>query len=138
MSNALPEDVRIERRRESVRRWRERNPELYRQRSREASARYAAKHPEVGRRLNAERQARLRVLIDAAKDVPCARCGVSYPPYVMDFHHRDRSTKKFAVGSGSRSVKATLEEIAKCDVVCSNCHRIIEREIADELSRTSS
>lgn len=54
-------------------------------------------------------------------------CGVSYPSYVMDFDHRDPSLKKFELGdalSKVYSIQLVLDEIAKCDVVCANCHRI--------------
>jgi hypothetical protein len=51
-------------------------------------------------------------------------CKKKYPPYVMDFDHRDRSEKAFEVGRGLYvSIKRLLIEIAKCDVVCANCHR---------------
>jgi len=64
----------------------------------------------------------IREYIDAAKDFPCMDCGISYPSYVMDFDHRDPKTKKINVGR-ARSLKAAKEEIAKCDLVCANCHR---------------
>lgn len=66
---------------------------------------------------------RVREVIEKAKDVPCTDCGEKYPHYVMDFDHRDRATKKINVGA-TRSMKETLAEIEKCDIVCSNCHRI--------------
>lgn len=67
--------------------------------------------------------ARASALIIEAKSVPCKDCGVSYPWYVMDFNHR--GDKKFNIGAsrhfGCKKLKA---EIAKCDVICSNCHRL--------------
>lgn len=65
--------------------------------------------------------------IDSLKDVPCADCGVKYPPYVMDFDHLPEFNK---VANIPRLVNkranhdSLLAEIAKCEVVCSNCHRI--------------
>jgi hypothetical protein len=56
----------------------------------------------------------------------CMDCKVkTYPYYVLDFDHRDpqeklRSPSTLANGN---SWKNMLEEIAKCDVVCANCHR---------------
>ena len=78
-------------------------------------------------RVNADRQRRRRErrsLIDELKSVPCADCDQSYPPYVMDFDHRE--DKEFDISYGMRgdvSLKRLMTEIAKCDVVCSNCHR---------------
>lgn len=59
-----------------------------------------------------------------AKDVPCMDCGVKYPTYVMDFDHRDPKAKKDCVPRMARhGMKRLKEEIDKCDIVCSNCHR---------------
>lgn len=69
---------------------------------------------------------KLKDLAREAKSVPCLDCGVSYPYYVMDFDHRDPQTKVANVSTlvikGNRQM--LLEEIAKCDVVCANCHRV--------------
>jgi hypothetical protein len=57
------------------------------------------------------------------KDTPCADCGVQYPPYVMQFDHV-HGKKSFTIGRQSCVIsRARLcAEIAKCDVVCANCH----------------
>jgi hypothetical protein len=65
----------------------------------------------------------VKAYIQAAKNVPCADCGNSYPSYVMDFDHL--GDKSFTISQKiGYSLKKIKEEIAKCDVVCSNCHRI--------------
>jgi hypothetical protein len=71
------------------------------------------------------RYQRLREHLRALKDKPCADGGIKYPYYVMDFDHREGQKK---IGDIARFLKmhskrALLEEIAKCDVVCANCHR---------------
>lgn len=61
------------------------------------------------------------------RTVPCMDCGGIFPPYVMDFDHRDPKTKLFSLAAGKSLLKnrVLLEaEVAKCDVVCANCHRI--------------
>jgi Zn finger protein HypA/HybF involved in hydrogenase expression len=66
----------------------------------------------------------LRDIIEREKNVPCKDCGITYPPYVMDFDHlRD---KKFNISAEMHRVGVVQlkQEISKCDVVCSNCHRI--------------
>lgn len=53
-------------------------------------------------------------------------CGNSYPHYVMDFDHV-RGIKCFNIGATPNlnpSLERLMAEIAKCDLVCSNCHRI--------------
>jgi hypothetical protein len=44
---------------------------------------------------------------------------------VLDFDHRPGTKKLFGVATGFRfGVQTLLDEIAKCDVVCANCHRM--------------
>lgn len=65
--------------------------------------------------------------IEQFKMVPCMDCGQSFfnNPEVMDFDHRNPTKKRFNLSGGNwRSYKEIDEEIAKCDIVCSNCHRI--------------
>jgi hypothetical protein len=69
------------------------------------------------------KRARLRQLIVEAKTVPCADCGRTYPPYVMDFDHRGEKVTIVSKLPEHGSVAKLLAEIAKCDVVCANCHR---------------
>lgn len=66
-----------------------------------------------------------RTIIRTAKAVPCADCGNYYPYYVMEFDHLDPSQKVNNVGwMLGGSTDALRDEIAKCDVVCANCHRV--------------
>jgi formate-dependent nitrite reductase cytochrome c552 subunit len=58
--------------------------------------------------------------------VPCTDCGQRYEPFQMDFDHRDPSTKLFTLMTGRAMLMSTaklLAEVAKCDIVCANCHR---------------
>lgn len=68
------------------------------------------------------------VWFNSLKDKPCADCGVKYPPFVMDFHHIDPKQKSFSIGRGRfrEGRKKILDEIAKCILLCANCHRIRE------------
>lgn len=63
-------------------------------------------------------------MIDRYKEQPCMDCGVEYPSYVMDFDHV-RGEKAFQIGGSLHlSLARLIAEVEKCDVVCSNCHRI--------------
>jgi len=60
------------------------------------------------------------------KDKPCLDCGKVYPSYVMDFDHVRGAAKKGDLSSlisWGRSIRFLANEIAKCDLVCANCHR---------------
>lgn len=58
------------------------------------------------------------------QDAACADCGENYPYWIMEFDHL--GDKSFMISS-FRGVGATLaqvvEEIEKCEIVCSNCHK---------------
>lgn len=78
--------------------------------------------------LNAKRRAtynRMRELLHKLKSVPCADCGGKFDPVCMDFDHRDSATKMGKLSNMHHHGEAAiLAEVAKCDVVCSNCHRL--------------
>lgn len=59
------------------------------------------------------------------KILKCNNCGENHPA-TLDFHHRDGEKKDYNISSMANSGCAwerILEEIDKCDVLCSNCHR---------------
>ena len=64
-------------------------------------------------------------LADYKTTLKCSRCPESHPA-TLDFHHRNPQDKDDAIGQlivNGVSMKRLTEEIAKCDVLCSNCHR---------------
>lgn len=67
-------------------------------------------------------------LLEIKKGLSCLDCGMSFKeaPWLLDFHHRDPKEKSFQVGCSPTYLKpreVILNEIAKCDPLCSNCHR---------------
>lgn len=54
----------------------------------------------------------------------CENCGENHPA-CLEFHHLDPSQKKFSVSTrrDRPSLEKLKEEIAKCRVLCANCHR---------------
>lgn len=72
-----------------------------------------------------QRQQEILNWLREQKNVPCADCGQSYPYYVMDFDHlEDKLFNLSAHCVKTKGFKQIKSEVAKCDVVCSNCHRI--------------
>lgn len=55
----------------------------------------------------------------------CCRCGYNKCIEAFDFHHTDPSKKDFALSSKSFSFERLKNEVDKCELVCSNCHREI-------------
>jgi hypothetical protein len=85
---------------------------------------YWAHRAEEIERVRRRQRATVEWLRDLRR-VPCADCGKTYPPYVMDFDHRDPLTKCFSLLADKPLLKnreVLLAEVAKCDVVCANCH----------------
>ena len=69
-----------------------------------------------------------RDFVDEMKSAPCMDCGRTFPPVAMDFDHV-RGEKAFSISKRLMAKRETiLVEIAKCDLVCSNCHRIRTHE----------
>lgn len=93
------------------------------------------------RRYESSRSIRLanRGWFDEQKKKPCLDCGVSYPPIVMEFHHRDKSQKEITPSQAlaRRSRQGVLDEIAKCDLLCANCHRLRHVDDGDWGQRNS-
>ncbi len=75
---------------------------------------------------NRDQKAKLhKKLLEYLREHPCTACGET-DPVVLDFHHRDRRTKKFSIGrilGYGLSWEAILREIGKCEVLCANDHR---------------
>lgn len=59
-------------------------------------------------------------------NTPCVDCRTVYPHYVMDFDHvRGEKLANVAdITNTNHSRKKVWDEIAKCDLVCANCHRV--------------
>lgn len=77
--------------------------------------------------LQKARRSEGRAFLSEQKRKPCMDCGGFWPdnPEVMDFDHRPGEVKLFNPGMGNTgSRERMLAEIAKCDLVCANCHRI--------------
>lgn len=72
------------------------------------------------------RKERNRVLVQEYKrSHSCIACGES-EPCCLDFHHRDPTQKDFVIGASytrSIGIGRIKAEIAKCDILCANCHR---------------
>lgn len=93
---------------------------------------YAKRHPyallpteQIAARLQSRRARYLELcdFLNLLKQRPCRDCGNVYPHYMMEFDHRDGSTKLGNACYRGDCWGKVLKELAKCDVVCANCHR---------------
>jgi hypothetical protein len=52
-------------------------------------------------------------------------CGYNESAVALDFDHLPEFDKLFTIGNNAHRSWAAIEaEIAKCEVVCANCHRV--------------
>ena len=107
-----------------IHRWQESHPGY----QAAATKKWRQSHPAQWAAIQAARNDRRRdrglELTRSVKDVPCADCGGRFPPECMDFDHV-RGEKIAGVAQLlKKTAERIMSEIAKCEVVCSNCHRI--------------
>jgi hypothetical protein len=80
-----------------------------------------ALHREVGKYTGGRK---IEDTVRAMKNAPCKDCCVKYHFSAMEFDHV-RGDKLFDISKHKHYGKdKVLAEIAKCDLVCANCHRI--------------
>jgi hypothetical protein len=82
------------------------------------------------RQKKASRERNRRWLGELKKDLRCVRCGFSHPA-ALDFHHigkKSGAISRMALTGGGVSALRVRQEIAKCEVLCANCHRIEHSE----------
>lgn len=91
-----------------------------------ADCRRADPHPKGDNKAQHRVAERTKAKLIELKSAPCMDCGGTFPPVAMDFDHRQGTEKRDSVSKlGCRGkMSAMLAEIAKCDLVCSNCHRV--------------
>lgn len=77
----------------------------------------------AAKRAQAVAKERYAFLIEFFRSNPCSDCGED-DPVVLEFDHVG-GEKAFNISKGirDRSWVKLLDEIAKCEVVCANCHR---------------
>ena len=100
------------------------NPE-YRAKQNENMNRLRKANPEYYRATYTRlRREKVRLIREHKAKSGCVRCGEKHIA-CLEFHHRDPSDKEVTLGSraGHISNEKLLAEIAKCDVLCANCHR---------------
>ena len=96
-----------EKNREYQRRWYQNNKAKAQERNRIISARYRDEVREY------------------KESNPCVDCGNKFHFSAMDFDHvNDDKHKGVAILVNQGSRKQIWEEIEKCELVCSNCHRV--------------
>ena len=77
---------------------------------------------------SAERKIKFKQRAIEYKGGSCQRCGFLGQAICYDFHHRDRADKKWEISRMKKGWESAVQELDKCDLLCANCHRIVESE----------
>ena len=109
-------------RKEYQREWNATHRAGHKEHTEEYNRTWFAEHPEYRREHDRERRARAQeFILQQRLGKVCALCSESNVTKLV-FHHVDPATKLFTIGSATRSMKAIIEEIAKCVLWCRSCH----------------
>jgi excisionase family DNA binding protein len=78
------------------------------------------------------RRRRVKRMLIAEAGGSCRLCGYDRWPGALQFHHLDPSQKSFSLAAMglARSLEKARAEVAKCVLVCANCHAEIEGGLA--------
>jgi hypothetical protein len=102
-------------------RWAQRNPERFNALWR----RWYRKNPKRKYAWQKRRRAEIRQWFEALRATKSCECCGERTPECLQFHHRDRATKLIEVSKAVARAwrkERIRAEIAKCVVLCANCH----------------
>lgn len=105
--------------------WRDENQEKLRKYRREWYYRNQKQEQEKARkRRKIFRKEQIKWFNSLKQQCSCIKCGES-ESICLDFHHTNPKKKKFTIASNITKIskKEILNEIKKCVVLCSHCHR---------------
>lgn len=103
------------------------DPEKAREYQKEYQAKYHQDHKAERLAEIYRRKAEVYWYIQNIKNTwACEDCGIRHPA-VLQFHHRRKEDKVFNIGDACRrklSLERVKQEVAKCMIICANCHFI--------------
>lgn len=110
----------------ATKKWREENQEKLREYRRAYYRRNKETEKARITKTNKARKTLIREWLDDYKSQhKCTRCDEDHIG-CLEFHHRDPDVKDIEIARAVRagwSIEKIQEEIAKCDILCANCHR---------------
>lgn len=69
-----------------------------------------------------KRRKTMQELINELKINGCSICGYNKYHGSLDFHHVEKKYKKFTINQSQIILDSLTEEVAKCILLCKNCH----------------
>ena len=82
-----------------------------------------------------KRRKNLKIMSTEYKGGKCSMCGYDKCIDALEFHHLDPTKKDFSIASSgfTRSWEKIRNELDKCTLVCSNCHKEIHYELNNKI-----
>lgn len=116
--------------REELRNYHKQYGSKYRQehkeKIKEKDRKYYQKHKEEINQQRKDTLAKLKIMLGGK----CTHCGTTKN---LQFHHVDKSTKKFNIAAKANSTaKCLLTELKKCILLCGTCHRALHDKLRRE------
>jgi len=99
--------------------WTSKNSE----KSRKTSQKWAKENPKRTKFHSKKRCIESARILCNFKTNGCAICGYNKDTAALDFHHTNPKDKKFLINQNHVQNKNIIEELNKCILLCSNCHR---------------
>ena len=84
-----------------------------------------------------ERAIKRKLELISLKGGKCELCGYNKNIGALEFHHLDPSIKMFNLDErhlSNRTIDKILQEVEKCILVCSNCHKEIHSKLGYNLN----
>jgi len=105
--------------------WAKRNTERRKTHKAKFRAKPGVRAKEAEYMVRRRRNSAARFIADILRAAPCTDCNKRYPAQVMEFDHLGDKNEEISVMVGRNPKPSALfAEIAKCELVCANCHRI--------------
>jgi transposase len=81
----------------------------------------------------ADRRRALKAALVAEAGGRCCVCGYDRCVAALEFHHLDPADKRLGIAAGGlgHSLERLRQEIAKCALLCSNCHAEVESGVRE-------
>lgn len=84
----------------------------------------AGQKDKAKQRIRDKRNANVRYTQEFKQLKGCLDCGENYPYWMLELDHCRGEKLDNVSAMGLVTMEVLIAEIAKCDVVCANCHRI--------------
>jgi len=113
--------------------WSEKNKDIISEKNKQRWKNDEEYRLKIKNRTKEYRKQRVQEINEIKREIGCNNCDEN-DPCCLDFHHKDPSEKTSGISElvhACYSIDCILEEVEKCIILCSNCHRKLHSNIGD-------